>query len=81
LGGNWRSTDLTSYAHGDANGDGIANAADLNALGSNWQAGVAPAASTAAVPEPTGIILVLTGLLGLVAIRMFACERTMSEIS
>jgi hypothetical protein len=60
----------TSYAQGDANGDGIANAADLNALGSNWQAGVVPAASTAAVPEPTGIILLLTGLLGLVSAKV-----------
>jgi hypothetical protein len=42
----------------------------LNALGSNWQAGVVPAASTAAVPEPTGIILLLTGLLGLVSAKV-----------
>ena len=70
LGGNWRRTDLTSYGQGDSDGDGDADAGDLNALGSNWQAGVAAAPSTAAVPEPTGIMLFLLGLLGLLtAIR------------
>lgn len=62
LGGNWTRTDLTSWAQGDSDGDGDADAGDLNALGSNWQAGVAAAA---AVPEPTGIVLSLLGLLGL----------------
>lgn len=65
LGGNWRRMDLTSWGQGDSDGDGDADAGDLNALGSNWQAGVAAASSTAAVPEPTGIMLSLLGLLGL----------------
>lgn len=30
LGVNWQKVDLTSYAQGDANGDGRANATDLN---------------------------------------------------
>ena len=62
LGGRWQQSGLTSYAQGDANGDGLANAADLNVVGSNWQAGVAAAAETAAVPEPSGYLLLLSGL-------------------
>ena len=69
LGGNWRKDGLTSYAQGDANGDGIANATDLNALGINWQTGAAPPLATASVPEPNGCFLILSGLLGWLALR------------
>ena len=70
LGSNWQKDGLTSYAQGDVNGDGLANATDLNAVGINWQTGAAaPLAATAAVPEPNGCVLVLSGLLGLLALR------------
>ena len=72
LGGSWQSDGLTSYAQGDANGDGVANATDLNAVGGNWQFGAgaaAAASSTAAVPEPNSLVLILGGLLGLMATR------------
>ncbi len=69
LGSNWQATNLSSWAQGDSDGDGDADAADLNTLGTNWQAGVAAASSTAAVPEPTGIMLSLLGLLGLFGAR------------
>jgi hypothetical protein len=66
LGGNWQKTGLISYASGDSNGDGLADARDLNALGGNWQKG---AAAASAVPEPTGYLLLVTGLVGLMMLR------------
>jgi hypothetical protein len=70
LGANWRMDGLTSYAQGDANGDGLANAADLNELGSNWRTGTAaPLAAMVSVPEPNCVVLILTGLFGLLVLR------------
>ena len=61
IGINWQSGDL-GWENGDFTGDRNVNAADLNVLGINWQMG-APAAASA-VPEPTGIALLLLGVVG-----------------
>lgn len=66
IGSNWQTNVDPPGSNGDLTGDGFVDAADLNLVGSNWQAGV-PAA--AAVPEPTGMTLVLFGVLGVMAIR------------
>ena len=59
---------MTSYGQGDADGNGVADAADLNALGRNWQFG-ANAAVMASVPEPSGSLMVFIGLFSLFAQR------------
>ncbi len=70
IGSNWQGS-VSSWGDGDFNGDGLADAKDLNELGIWWTktgadfAASQPAAS-AAVPEPSGISIVLVaGLLGL----------------
>ncbi len=63
LGLNWQSADATSWAQGDFNGDGNVNASDLNGLALNWRSGVAAAASTQAVPEPSSALLFLVGIM------------------
>ena len=61
---NWRGTDAEGWGQGDFTEDGIVNAADLNELALNWQFGIDPvAAATHVVPEPTGIVLALMGLI------------------
>lgn len=71
VGSNWQS-ESNKWSTGNFTGSGV-GAPDLNGVGGNWQAQHpdAPigAAATAAVPEPSGIALVLVGLLGLSAIR------------
>ena len=53
-----------TWAQGDFNGDGTVNGADLNTVLSNYNqsAGV-----TAAVPEPSTLLLAAAGLVGLLA--------------
>jgi hypothetical protein len=63
---NWRTVGGATWEQGDFTGDGNVGAADLNALALNWNRGVAAAASSpAAVPEPSGIALLLVGLCAL----------------
>jgi hypothetical protein len=61
IGLNWQSTTATSWSQGDFNGDGNVNASDLNDLGINWRRSAVAPASTASVPEPTGIVLLAIG--------------------
>ncbi len=56
---NGRTTDATSWAQGDFNGDGNVNSSDLNLLALNWQSGTIQAAS--AIPEPSSAVLLLLG--------------------
>jgi hypothetical protein len=62
VGINWRSTNVTSWSHGDFNGSHVVDATDLNLLGLNWRAGVAAPANSA-VPEPSADRLLVIGVL------------------
>ena len=55
-------------ADGDFDENGIVDAADLNTLGGNWQFGVA-APLNAAVPEPSGVALMILGCFITLVIR------------
>ena len=59
LGQNWRQMNATSWDQGDFDGNQVVDAGDLNSVGLNWQHGVAAAAATNAVPEPSGWSLVV----------------------
>jgi hypothetical protein len=52
------------WAHGDFNGDGTVNGSDLNTVLSNYNQSLG---AGAAVPEPSTVLLTLTGLSGLLA--------------
>ena len=62
LAGNWQvgvdGTELASWTMGDFNADGKVDGSDVTILAGNWQAGVT--SSTASVPEPTTLLLLLT---------------------
>jgi hypothetical protein len=64
LGGNWQISSK-GWADGSFNGDGIVNDQDLAILGGQWQFGVPATASAGAVPEPSTMIMLLAGLIGL----------------
>ena len=71
---NWQSDSVTGWAQGDFNGDGRIDSSDLNDVGRNWltsgaAAGAAGAAAAAAVPEPSGIRLVVLALFGSALLR------------
>jgi hypothetical protein len=66
IGLNWRMSGKLK-AEGDLTGDGMVDAADLNMLGINWQTW--REGEPAAVPEPSGCVLILTSLVGLLALR------------
>ena len=73
VGVNWQNPDgpTDTWANGDFTGDGNVNSVDLNVIGVNWQKSASdfPGVPAAAVPEPTGLAVVLAGLLGLLAFR------------
>ena len=58
---NWNGI-AAGWGKGDFTGDAIVNAADLNELALNWQAGVNANATSHTIPEPTGIVLAVVGL-------------------
>ncbi len=59
---------------GDANGDGMVNIFDINMISSNWTP-TGGAGSAAAVPEPSTLILILIGLLGVGAVYRTSAAR------
>ncbi len=66
-------TDENKWSRGNFVGSGV-GVEDLNAVGLNWQkrhpdGPLEAAASSAAVPEPTGAVLTLIGLLSLMFVR------------
>ena len=65
LGGNWQEVAGHGWAQGNFNGDTIVDGLDLNILGGEWQSGVPASASAGAVPEPSTLIMLLAGLIGL----------------
>jgi hypothetical protein len=54
---------------GDFNADGIVNTGDLNKIGQNWLAVIPSAASPESVPEPSGFILLLLGIMATPVLR------------
>ena len=71
LAGNWQygvdGNGTASWEMGDFNGDGKVDGSDVTILAGNWQYGVN--ATTAAVPEPSTLLLLLTAAAGLYVIR------------
>ena len=55
------------WSHGDFNYDGSVNGTDLNTVLSNYNQSLS--ASTAAVPEPSTLLLMAIGLIGLLVWR------------
>ncbi len=68
VGLNWQNASASGWSQGDFNGDGLVNSSDLNDVGRNWNASGA-AAAPASVPEPTGALLVMLALAGMLASR------------
>ena len=65
MGQRWTQMD-NAWSHGDFTADGVINAADLNELGQRWTQMIPDAAASAsAVPEPSGMSLLLLAALGL----------------
>ncbi len=62
VGANFGQSDAT-FTDGDFNGDGIVDVADLGILGANWTAAQAAFSTSALVPEPTTLSLVMMGVL------------------
>ena len=71
LAGNWQrgvtGTADATWEMGDFNGDGKVDGSDVTILAGNWQYGVS--ASSASVPEPGMLMLLLAGITTLLAIR------------
>ena len=75
VGLNWQSTTATSWLQGDFNGDGNVDSTDLNDVGRNWQKNAAAQASTAPVPEPSGVFLLAMGFAWLAILRAGFVEK------
>ncbi len=65
LAANWQKIGGATWADGDFNGDGAVNDIDAAIMAANWQK--SNTATTPSVPEPTAIILLLSGLIALLA--------------
>jgi hypothetical protein len=82
VGFHWQQCDSRSWSGADFNFDGCVDSRDLNEVGKNWQRGVARFASTGieSVPEPTGHLLWLFGLLLLLG-RVHISRLAISQLS
>lgn len=58
----WQASSNFTDSQGDFTQDGRVDAFDLNVLAGNWQFGVGAGGMMAAVPEPTGLGILLGGL-------------------
>lgn len=58
-----------AWSAGDFTADGVANAADLNVLGLNWLKMIDAAAATQTVPEPSSLVLIGLGIVGVILAR------------
>ena len=71
LAGNWQvgvgGVGGATWAMGDFNGDGAVDGSDVTILAGNWQHGVS--ADAASVPEPSVMLSILFGLIGLFSVR------------
>lgn len=68
LAANWLTMSDATWAMGDFNGDEKVDDVDAALLAVNWTAEGGAAASTAAVPEPNGIALLIAALAALAAV-------------
>ena len=68
LAANWLTMSDATWAMGDFNGDEKVDDVDAALLAVNWTAAGGAAASTAAVPEPNGIALLIAALAALAAV-------------
>ena len=68
LGTNWGQGVQGGASEGDFNGDGVVNAKDASILAANWGGGAESFTPGGAVPEPTGLVL-LMGLLATLLVR------------
>jgi hypothetical protein len=64
VGINWQQQ-VAAWSAGDFTANGTVDAADLNQMGINWQMSSLPAALEAAVPEPSGLMMLAAGAAGL----------------
>ena len=73
LGGNWGTLTGMTWADGDFTGDGAVDVGDLGVLGGNWGFGTGgspePFPGINAIPEPTVMVLLSVGVLGLLRRR------------
>ena len=65
LSANYLQPGVKTWDHGDFNSDGTVNINDFGALSTNYNGPSSPAPPIAAVPEPSSMILLAMGLLGL----------------
>jgi hypothetical protein len=63
VGINWQQQ-VAAWSAGDFTADGTVDAPDLNAMGINWQMSSLAARGQAAVPEPSGMMLLAAGAAG-----------------
>jgi hypothetical protein len=62
----WQQTQQV-WSTGDFTGEGTVNALDLNQIGLNWQSSIPIAAASQAVPEPSGVALLIASGCALLA--------------
>ena len=70
VGRNWRAMPAEQpWSNGDFNADEIVDSGDLNLLALNWQQSIPAAATGAAVPEPSSLVLLMVAGFALIVRR------------